>query len=73
MDNNRTITELEAQISALKKQLKNIAEEGKKKEEKLTAQINTLKAENSNLMNLLKLIMEILMKNLRKLFLKRIF
>ena len=55
MDNNRTITELEAQISALKKQLKNIAEEGKKKEEKLTAQINTLKAENSNLMNLLKL------------------
>ena len=55
MDNSRTIIELEAQISALKKQLKNVAEESKKKEEKLTSQINTLKAENNNLMELLKL------------------
>ena len=35
MDNSRTIIELEAQISALKKQLKNVAEESKKNEEKL--------------------------------------
>ena len=55
MDNQHTIIELEAQISALKKQLKNVAEESKKKEEKLTSQINTLKAENNNLMELLKL------------------
>ena len=55
MDNNKTIIELEAQISALKKQLKNVAEESKKKEEKLNSQIKTLKAENNNLMELLKL------------------
>ena len=55
MDNQKTIIELEAQISALRKQLKNIAEESKKKEEKLTSQIKTLKAENNNLMELLKL------------------
>ena len=55
MNNQRTIIELEAQISALKKQLKNIAQESKKKEEKLTSEINILKEENNNLMNLLKL------------------
>ena len=55
MDNGPTITELEAQISALKKQLKNIATESKKKEEKLNSQIKTLKKENNNLMELLKL------------------
>ena len=55
MNNQKTIIELEAQISALKKQLKNIAQESKKKEEKLTSQINELKEENNNLMNLLKL------------------
>ena len=55
MNNGRTIIELEAQISALKRQLKNIAEESKKKEEKLNSQIKTLKAENNNLMELLKL------------------
>lgn len=41
MDNQKTIIELEAQISALRKQLKNVAEESKKKEEKLTSQIKT--------------------------------
>ena len=35
----KMIIELEAQISALKKQLKNIAEESRKKEEKLTSRI----------------------------------
>ena len=55
MNNGRTIIELEAQISALKRQLKNIAEESKKMEEKLNSQIKTLKAENNNLMELLKL------------------
>ena len=55
MDNNSTIIELEAQISALKKQLKNIAEESRKKEEKLTSRIKTLETENGNLMELLKL------------------
>ena len=54
MDNQHTIIELEAQISALKKQLKNVAEESKKKEEKLTSQINTLKAENNNLISNMK-------------------
>ena len=43
MNNQRTIIELEAQISALKKQLKNIVQESKKKEEKLTSEINILK------------------------------
>jgi len=51
MDNARTIIELEAQISALKKQLKNVAEDNAKKD----SQIKTLKAENNNLMELLKL------------------
>ena len=51
MNNERTIIELEAQISALKKQLKNIAEDNSKKD----LQIKTLKAENNNLMELLKL------------------
>ena len=51
MDNSRTIIELEAQISALKKQLKNVAEE----KEKLNLQVKTLKSENNNLMELLKL------------------
>ncbi len=51
MDNSRTIIELEAQISALKKQLKNIADDNAKKD----SQIKTLKAENNNLMELLKL------------------
>lgn len=55
MNNQPTIIELEAQISALKKQLKNIAEESKKKEEKLVLQIKTLTAENNNLIELLKL------------------
>ena len=55
MYNNSTIIELEAQISALKKQLKNIAEESRKKEEKLTSRIKTLETENGNLMELLKL------------------
>ena len=55
MNNERTIIELEAQISALKKQIKNITENSKKKEDKLNSRIKTLEYENNNLMELLKL------------------
>ena len=51
MNNQPTIIELESQISALKKQLKNISAE----KSKLDSQIKELKNENKNLIELLKL------------------
>ena len=55
MKNQKTIIEMEAEISALKKQLKNIARESKTKEERLNSVINELTNENNRLLALLKL------------------
>lgn len=55
MQKQKSITELEAEISALKNQLKNISRESIKKEEKLNSKIKELKNENKCLYELLKL------------------
>ena len=55
MKNQKTFIEMEAEISALKKQLKNVARESKTKEERLNSVITELTNENNRLLALLKL------------------
>ena len=55
MSKQMSIIEMEAKISALEKQLKRVAQESLKKEEKLNSEIKELKNENKYLYELLKL------------------
>lgn len=55
MKKQKTFIEMEAEISALKKQLKNVSRESKSKEERLNTVIAELTNENNRLLALLKL------------------